>query len=702
LPHPLGASWDGRGVNFALFSAHAERVELCLFDPTGAREQERIALPEYTDQVWHGYLPDARPGQLYGYRVFGPYEPERGHRFNPHKLLLDPYAKALVGAFAWSDALYGYRAGHRSADLSFDRRNSAGCVPKCRVVDTAFTWAGDRPPRRPTSESVLYELHARGATMRHPEVEPAVRGTFAGLATPALVEHVRSLGVTAVELLPIHAFLDARRLVHAGLRNYWGYDSIGFFAPDPRYLATGHLGEFKTFVQRMHDAGLEVILDVVYNHTGEAGALGPTVCFRGIDNATYYRLVAGDERSYFDTTGCGNTLNLHHPRVLQLVMDSLRYWVEEMHVDGFRFDLATTLAREADGGFDVSSGFLDAIHQDPVLSRVKRIAEPWDLGEGGYRLGGFPPGWSEWNDRFRDTVRRFWRGDPGQLPELASRVTGSSDLFERCGRRPTASVNFVTCHDGFTLHDLVSYERKHNEANAEANRDGTETNWSANYGAEGETDAPAIQALRERQQRNLLATLLLSQGVPMLLAGDELDRTQRGNNNAYCQDGELSWLDWGASPRRDRLLAFVRALLALRAEHRVFRRQRFFRGIGGPRGAAKDITWLRRDGVERGPGDWGDPEDRCLAFVVSGEADGYHLTESGEPEPDETFLVVLDASRAEGELVLPADPAGAGWRVVLDTAERHAPDAAFAPGATLALAAPCVVVLVRAGPAAAR
>jgi glycogen operon protein len=420
------------------------------------------------------------------------------------------------------------------------------------------------------------------------------------------------------------------------------------------------------------------------------------VCFRGVDISSYYRVVPGEPQRYVDTTGCGNALNLHHPRVLQLVMDSLRYWVEEMRVDGFRFDLATTLAREADGAFDVSSGFLDAVHQDPILARVKRIAEPWDVGEGGYRLGGFPPGWSEWNDRYRDTVRRFWRGDPGQVPELASRVTGSSDLFERCGRRPSASVNFVTCHDGFTLRDLVSYERKHNEANLEDNRDGTDANWSVNHGVEVDTDDDGILARRERQQRNLLATLLLSQGVPMLLAGDELDRTQRGNNNAYCQDGELSWLDWTPTPRAERLLGFVRALVALRAEHRVFRRQRFFRGIGGAGSVAKDITWLRRDGAERGPGDWGDPEDRCLAFVVSGEADGYHLTESGEPEPDDTFLVALDAGRADEALVLPDPAPGAGWRVVLDTAGRHAPGAVFAKGASLSLAAPCVVVLVRA------
>lgn len=693
-PHPLGATWDGRGVNFALFSEHAERVELCLFDARGQRELHRIALPEYTDQVWHAYLPDVRPGQLYGYRVYGPYDPARGHRFNPHKLLLDPYAKALSGPFRWSDALFGYRAGHRAGDLSFDRRNSAPGVPKCRVVDTAFTWAGDRPPARAWHDTVIYELHVRGYTMRHPEVAPQLRGTFAGLAAPAVVAHLRALGVTAVELLPIHAFVDARHLVQRGLRNYWGYDSIAFFAPEPRYLASGELGEVKTLVQHLHDAGIEVILDVVYNHTGEGDALGPTLCFRGIDNASYYRLVPGDERRYLDTTGCGNTLDLRHPRVLQLVMDSLRYWVQEMHVDGFRFDLATALARE-DHGFDWSAGFLDAVHQDPVLSRVKRIAEPWDLGPDGYRIGGFPPGWSEWNDRFRDTVRRFWRGDPGQVPELASRVTGSSDLFERCGRRPWASVHFVTCHDGFTLHDLVSYERKHNEANGEDNRDGSDANWSSNHGAEGETDDPAIRALRERQKRNLLATLLLSQGLPMLLAGDELGRTQRGNNNAYCRDDETSWVDWSQDDARRRLLAFVRGLVRLRGDHRAFRRSRFFRGITGGATGTKDITWLRRDGAERTPADWGDPEDRCLACVVSGEADGYHVTPTGEPEPDDTFLVILDASREPQTLKLPAPALGASWRVVLDTAERLTPGTAYASDAELPLAAPCAVVLVR-------
>jgi isoamylase len=698
FPYPRGATWDGRGVNFALFSDHAEAVELCLFDGRGRREIQRVRLPEYTDQIWHGYLPDLRPGQLYGYRVYGPYDPERGHRFNPHKLLIDPYAKQLYGTLRWNDAHYGYRVGHRGADLSFDRRNNAAGMPKCVVVDTAFTWAGDRPPRVPWGDTVFYELQVRGFTMRHPAVPHPQRGTFAGLATPEVMRHLRELGITTVELLPIHAFLDDRRLVELGLRNYWGYNSMAFFAPDPRYLASGGLPELKTLVQHLHDQGMEVILDVVYNHTAEGNELGPTLSFRGIDNAAYYRLVPGSESHYMDSTGCGNTLNLHHPRVLQMVMDSLRYWVQEMHVDGFRFDLATALAREP-GGFDEHSGFLDAVTQDPVLSHVKLVAEPWDVGDGGYRLGGFPPGWSEWNDRFRDGVRRFWRGDPGLLGELASRVTGSSDLFERMGRRPSASVNFVTSHDGFTLHDLVSYDHKHNEANGEENRDGHDANWSWNCGAEGETEDPGIRALRERQKRNLLATLMLSQGVPMLLAGDEIGHTQRGNNNAYCQDNDLSWLDWRLTEEQLRLLEFGKSLVRLRAGHRVLRRHRFFRGIESPDTPIREITWLRRDGAERGPNDWHDPEDRCLAFVLSGEADGYHLTASGEPEPDDSFLVILNAHPEGVDLVLPPDSHGAAWRTVLDTALEGAPDAELhEAGKTIHVEGRSVRLLVCAGP----
>ncbi len=668
-PWPLGATWDGRGVNFALFSANAERVELCLFDPKGRRELERIELPERSEGVWHGYLPDVRPGQLYGYRVHGPYEPQAGHRFNPHKLLIDPYAKSLAGAFRWSDAHHGYRLGHPRGDLSMDRRNNARGMPKCVVVDTSYTWGQDRPPRTPWHETVIYEAHARGFTMRHPKVPEAIRGTFAGLAHPAVVDYLKALGITAIELLPVHESLDDRRLVELGLRNYWGYNTLCFFAPETRYLASGDPGEFKTLVQHLHDANIEVILDVVYNHTAEGNHLGPTLSFRGIDNASYYRLVEGDARYYADTTGTGNCLNLRHPRVTQLVMDSLRYWVEEMHVDGFRFDLASALARD-DGGFDPHARFLVAAGQDPVLSEVKLIAEPWDLGEGGYQVGGFPPGWAEWNDRYRDVVRRFWRGDEGLVPELASRVTGSSDLFHRrFGRRPWASVNFVTAHDGFTLHDLVSYDHKHNEANGEDNRDGTDANYAWNCGVEGPTHDPAIRILRAQQKRNLMASLLLSQGVPMLLAGDELGRTQGGNNNAYCQDNEIGWIDWpGVDEEAMHFQRFVRRLVRFRREHIVFHRHRFFRGTEVSEGGVKDIAWLRPDGKERHQEDWGDPGDRCLAFLLSGEAYGYHLTASGEPEPDDAFLVVASAHPEPISFTLPQPRPGDVWLGVLDTA----------------------------------
>ena len=516
LPYPLGATWDGAGTNFALFSAHAEKVELCLFDPDGETETARVALPEFTHEIWHGYLPDARPGQLYGYRVYGPYEPAAGHRFNHHKLLIDPYAKALIGDLRWDDALFGYRVGDPAADLSFDERDSAPFMPKCQVVDPAFTW-GARPEQRPWHETIVYEMHAKGFTMRHPEVPESGRGTFGALSSGPVVAYLQQLGATALELLPVHAFVHDRHLTLRGLRNYWGYNTIGFFAPHPEYLGPGGLGEVKTFVQVMHDAGLEVILDVVYNHTAEGSHMGPTLSFRGIDNRSYYYLMAGDERHYNDFTGTGNALELRHPHVLRMVTNSLRYWVEEMRVDGFRFDLATTLAR-VEGPFDEHASFLDAVAQDPVLAGVKLIAEPWDTGQGGYQVGNFPPGWAEWNDQYRDTVRKFWKGDAGQLPALASRLSGSADIYHHRGRRPWASIDFITAHDGFTLRDLVSYDGKHNEANKEDNRDGSDNNNSWNCGAEGATDDPEIQALRRRQMRNLLTTLLLSQGVPMLLA----------------------------------------------------------------------------------------------------------------------------------------------------------------------------------------
>ena len=597
LPYPLGATWDGKGVNVAVFSRHAEKIELCLFDSAGATEVDRIVLPEYTNEIWHGYFPDLRPGQIYGLRVYGPYDPVNGHRFNPHKLLLDPYAKRLVGNVTWNDALYGYTIGHKDGDLSFDERDSAPFMPKCEIADTAFTWGDDRAPRRPWTETIFYECHVRGFTKLHPDVPEEMRGTFTGMASQAVSDYLQGLGITALELLPIQGLIDEPRLAERGLINYWGYNTIAFFAPDPRYLGAGAIAEFKTMVKVLHEAGIEVILDIAFNHTAEGDELGPTFCFRGIDNAYYYRLDPKDRRRYVDYTGCGNTFNLHQPRVLQLTMDALRYWVQDMHVDGFRFDLATVLAREEDGTFDPYSGFLDAVQQDPILSKVKIVAEPWDIR--GYHLGGFPPGWAEWNDRFRDTVRRYWKGDHHILGELASRVAGSSDIFNRSGRRTWASVNFVTVHDGFTLRDLVTYEQKRNEANGEDNRDGSDNNNNWNHGVEGPTDDPKINALRWRQQRNFMATLLFSQGTPLILAGDEIGRSKKGNNNAYCQDNEINWIDWSAvGGEAETFRTFVRRAIKLRKDHAVFRRGRFFDGRPTPGSNVKDITWLRPDGEE--------------------------------------------------------------------------------------------------------
>ncbi|GBE10187.1 glycogen debranching enzyme [bacterium BMS3Bbin12] len=665
-PYPLGATWDGEGVNFALFSEHAEGVELCLFDRRGRREIERIPLRRRTNQVWHCYLPEARPGLLYGYRVHGPYAPDDGHPFNPNKLLLDPYAKDIVGSVLWSDALFGYRIGSGAQDPVMDRRNSARGMPKCRVIDPAFTWGEDRPLRTPWHDTIIYELHVKGFTARHPEIAPWLRGTYAGLATAPAIDHLRYLGVTAVELMPVHAFIDDRRLVEKGLRNYWGYNSIGFFAPDARYAATGYVGEFKTMVKTLHSAGIEVILDVVYNHTAEGNHLGPTLSFRGIDNASYYRLVAGNRRHYMDYTGCGNTLNMMHPRVLQLIMDSLRYWVLEMHVDGFRFDLASALARELHA-VDRLGAFFDIIHQDPVLSQVKLIAEPWDLGEGGYQVGNFPIGWTEWNGRYRDAVRAYWKGDGGILGEFASRLTGSSDLYEHDGRRPYASINFVTCHDGYTLRDLVSYEHKHNEANLEENRDGENDNRSWNCGVEGRTQNRHIRALRDRQKRNLLATLLLSQGVPMLLAGDEIGRTQRGNNNAYCQDNELSWIDWESARQEQELLAFVRELIRLRKHHPVFRRRCFFEGRIVNGSGAKDLTWLTSAGLEMTGDDWRRPNLRNFGLLFAGDG----LIEEdprGRPVRDDNLLLLLNAGTEEIAFPIPRTSPYARWQVLVDTA----------------------------------
>jgi isoamylase len=653
-------------VNFALFSDHAERVDLCLFDARGRRELERITLPEYTDQVWHGYLPEARPGQLYGYRVFGPYDPQHGHRFNHNKLLIDPYARMLFGQIRWSDAHYGYRIGAPRDDLSFDRRDNASGMPKCVVVDTAFTWADDRRLQQRWHESIVYELHVRGFTMECERVPPAFRGTFAGLGSAPMIEYLTALGITAVELLPIHAFVDDRILVEKRLRNYWGYNSIGFFAPESRYMATRDLGEFKTMVKNLHEAGIEVLLDVVYNHTAEGNQRGPTLSFRGIDNKSYYKLPPGQERSTMDFTGCGNSLNLEHPRVLQLVLDSLRYWVQEMHIDGFRFDLATTLAR-GPNGYSQSSDFLAAIGQDPLLARVKLVAEPWDLGEGGYQVGNFPPGWSEWNDQYRDTVRRFWQGTDGTVGALASRLTGSSEIVGRSGRRPRASVNFVTAHDGFTLADLVSYNTKHNEANLEENRDGVSENYSWNCGAEGPTDDPKIRNLRAQQRRNFMATLLLSQGLPMLLAGDELGNSQRGNNNAYCQDNPVGWVDWTNGDPEGDLLAFARSLIALRRAHPVFRRPRFFHGRPMPRMQIKDITWLRPDGNEMTGDDWYNGSLRSLGLLLGGDPGDEFISLLGYPERDDSFLLLLNAHDAIVPWILPHADTRGMWEKLIET-----------------------------------
>ena len=671
-PYPLGTTWDGAGVNFALFSENATGVELCLFDgPDGNREVARIPMTEQTDQVWHIYLPEIRPGQLYGYRVHGPYAPMDGHRFNPSKLLLDPYAKAIAGTIHWSDTLFGYTIGHPDADLSRDDRDSARGLPKCVVIDPAFSWGNDAHPRTPWHKTLIYEMHVKGFTARHPGVPKEMRGTYAGLSCPAVIDYLLSLGITAVELMPVHQFVADRYLVDRGLTNYWGYNSIGFFAPDARYASTGVLGqqitEFKTMVKTLHREGIEVILDVVYNHTAEGNHLGPTLCFRGIDNAAYYRLVPDNRRYYMDYTGCGNTLNMMHPRTLQLLMDSLRYWVLEMHVDGFRFDLASALAREL---HEVNrlGAFFDAIHQDPVISQVKLIAEPWDLGEGGYQVGNFPVLWAEWNGAYRDTVRSFWKGDGGQVGNLAYRLTGSSDLYERGGRRPYASINFITAHDGFTLRDLVSYNEKHNEANGEENRDGTNDNRSWNCGAEGPTDDPAILALRVRQQRNFLSTLILSQGVPMLQAGDEIGRTQDGNNNAYCQDNEISWLDWNLDRPQRELLEFTRFVIQLFHHHPVLRRRKFFQGRRIRGSEVKDLAWFRPDGKEMTDEDWNNPQARCLGIRLAGDAID-EVDARGNRIIDDTLLILLNANYEPIPFILPAHRSKVRWELVLDTRE---------------------------------
>ncbi len=668
-PYPLGATWDGKGVNFSLFSENATHVELCVFESEHAsKETHRIALTERTNRIWHVYLPDARPGLLYGYRVHGPYEPAAGHRFNPAKVLVDPYAKAIARTIRWDDALFGYRVGQPSDDSTTDFRDNAALAPLARVVDPAFTWGGDRHPNTPWHDTIIYETHVKGLTARHPDVEPRLRGTYSGLASEPVIRYLKDLGVTAVELMPVHHHVDERQLVGRGLVNYWGYSTLSFFAPDLRYQSgtMDPVSEFKTMVRALHEAGIEVILDVVYNHTAEGNHLGPTLSLRGIDNAAYYRLSPKDPRYYVDYTGCGNTLNMQHPHVLQLIMDSLRYWILDMHVDGFRFDLASTLARELKD-VDRLGAFFDIIHQDPVISQVKLIAEPWDLGEGGYQVGNFPVLWTEWNGKYRDTVRRFWNGAGGQVAELATRLAGSSDLYEQTGRRPHASINFVTCHDGFTLRDLVSYNDKHNEANGEDNRDGCSHNDSWNSGVEGPTDDAAVNQLRTRRIRNFLATLLVSQGVPMICGGDEFGRSQRGNNNAYCQDNELTWYDWDFDKQQRELLEFTRRLIRLRKDHPVLRRRTFLQGRRIRGSENKDIAWFSPTGREMTDEEWAVNHVRTMGMRLSGDAIE-EKDERGRPIRDESLLVLLSAHSEPVPFVLPAHRPGTRWLMVFDTA----------------------------------
>lgn len=659
-PYPLGATFDGLGINFAVFSAHAEKIELCLFEPTGKREIARYELPEWTDEVWHGYLPDARPGLLYGYRAHGRYAPEEGHRFNPNKLLLDPYARKLAGAVRWTDALHGYRVRSRRDDLSFDRRDSAPAMPKGVVTHDAFDWGRDVRPRTPWSETVIYEAHVKGLTKLFEAVSPPERGTFAALSNPKVIDHLKRLGVTAIELMPIHAYVQDRFLQEKGLRNYWGYNTLGFFAPEQSYFASDNQDELRLAVRRLHAAGLEVILDVVYNHTCEGSERGPTLSWRGLDNATYYRLMPDEPRYCINDTGTGNTLNLSKARVLQMVTDSLRYWATSFGIDGFRFDLGLTLGR-TDHGFDPGAGFFDVLRQDPILGRLKLIAEPWDIGMGGYQLGNFPPSFAEWNDKYRDTTRRFWRGDPGQRADLAARLSGSGDLFDRRARRPWASVNFLDSHDGYTLADLVSFEERHNEANGEDNRDGHSENYSRNWGVEGPTDDPAIRETRARVARSMLTTLFTSLGTPMIVAGDEFGRTQNGNNNAYCQDNPISWLDWSAaaSPEGTALTDFVSRLIALRKRYPMLRASNFLYGQDSPGHGINDIEWWDERGETLSPDDWNNPEGRAL---MMGRA---MRLEDGTVE---TLALLINAGPDPVHFTLPA-PLGTEGSVLIDSAQ---------------------------------
>ncbi len=659
-----GAHWNGQGVNFALFSANATAVELCLFSEDGRTETQRIVLPEHTNQIWHGYVPELAPGQRYGYRVHGPYEPEKGHRFNPNKLLLDPYAYAHAGELEWNPAIFGYTMESMD-DLTFDERDSAPFVPKCVVVDQNFDFSGHRARRHvPWEEMIAYETHVKGFTKLRKDVPEPLRGTYAGLAQQPVIEYIKSLGVTSVELLPIHTFINDSNLLEKGMVNYWGYNSIGFFAPDPRYASerADTLKEFKEMVARYHEAGLEIILDVVYNHTAEGNEMGPTLCFKGIDNASYYRLLPDKPRYYINETGTGNTVNVSHPRVLQMVMDSLRYWTEETSVDGFRFDLGTILAREPNG-FDNRSGFLKACSQDPVLAGVKLIAEPWDCGPGGYQVGGFPPGWAEWNDTFRDTVRDFWR-DEASASKLTEKLCGSGDIFNHQGRKPWSSVNFITAHDGFTLNDVVTYNDKHNDANGEDNKDGNDNNLSWNCGAEGPTKDAEINALRSRQIRNMLATLLLSQGTPMLLAGDEFGRTQNGNNNAYCQDDEISWLNWDLHEKGKHLVDFVKQLTRLRHRFPILRRSRFYTGAYNEALGVKDLTWINANGNEMEDEHWGDSTMKCFGMLMDGRAQPTGIQKRGG---DATLLLVINGHGEMVDFCMPESYGGDEWSLLLDT-----------------------------------
>jgi len=679
-PYPLGATYDGAGVNFALFSEVADKVELCLIDDGGT--ETRIDLAETDAYVHHAYLPGVQPGQRYGYRVYGPYDPAHGHRCNPAKLLMDPYAKAVEGQIDGDESLFSYRFKRKNA---FNDQDSLGHTMLSVVINPFFDWGSDRHPDREYHETIIYEAHVKGLTMTHPDVPEEIRGTYAGIAHPAVIDHLTSLGITAIELMPVHQFVQDTTLVDKGLSNYWGYNTIGFFAPHNAYSSTGQRGqqvqEFKAMVKTLHEAGIEVILDVVYNHTAEGNHLGPTLCFRGIDNAAYYRLVDDDKQHYYDTTGTGNTLLMRHPHVLQLIMDSLRYWVTEMHVDGFRFDLASSLARQFHE-VDRLSAFFDLVQQDPVVSQVKLIAEPWDVGDGGYQVGNFPPLWTEWNGKYRDTVRDYWRGEPGTTPDFASRLSGSSDLYEHSGRKPIASVNFVTAHDGFTMRDLTSYNEKHNEANGEGNNDGESHNRSWNCGVEGDTDDPEIQALRARQQRNFLVTLLTSQGVPMVLHGDELGRSQQGNNNVYCQDNELSWMDWDLADWQKELLAFSRRVVALRNNHAVFRRRRFFAGEATRAGGdVADIAWFSPAGRQMSGDDWSDRSTKALMVFLNGEG----IPEPGrrgEPVVDDSFLIAFNASEKAVPFTIPDEVYGEGWLVALDTNDDAAGSVSFFDDAT--------------------